>query len=266
MGAQAELGQRDVSLLVLSPHLDDAALSCGALLARACDSGAAVSVVSIFTGAPTQTLSPAAACWHARCGLGGDNVMEVRAQEDWEACALLGALPIHLGIGEALYRPVADGTGPRYPDAADIFGPVAEADAEIGTQLAESLRALPQWHTADVVLAPLGVGGHVDHVVTREAVLDILRPSRLLLYEEVPYVLYERCAGWERTLAGRLAPTPVAAQPGHWQRKLDAISCYRSQLEVLWEHPERWPADLAAHAERACDGHRGERYWGLRPC
>src|ERR1700686_1227962 len=76
-------------LLVVSPHLDDAVLSCEALLKYACD----VHVLTIFAGdAPSG--APVAA-WDLRCGFSaGVNVMEARRAEDAQALATLGAKPL----------------------------------------------------------------------------------------------------------------------------------------------------------------------------
>ena len=78
-----------IDLLVLSPHLDDAALSLGAHLYTLARRGVRVSVLTLATADPADGLSPLAEDLHRRWGLGAD-AMAVRRGEDLEACRVLG--------------------------------------------------------------------------------------------------------------------------------------------------------------------------------
>jgi LmbE family N-acetylglucosaminyl deacetylase len=90
-GPPALLAGEPGTLLVLSPHLDDAALSCGASMARAVDEGWRVAVVVFFAGRPAPgSLTPGAQAYHEQSGL-GDDAMDARIGEDEAAMALLSA-------------------------------------------------------------------------------------------------------------------------------------------------------------------------------
>ncbi|MFI5796305.1 PIG-L deacetylase family protein [Streptomyces sp. NPDC051677] len=266
-------------LVVLSPHLDDTALSCGAAVAAAATAGADVVAVTVFDGDPQGPLSAAAREFHRTCGHGDDAMAHRRAEDD-AAMARLGATPVRLGLPEALYRRDAVGN-PRYPAGQDIFGPgfgsgcetaavEPHDDAEGGPDpygiepdvIAEVVRLLTSLATvreAEVLLAPLAVGGHVDHRITAAAARRLGQP--LLWYEDVPYALYDRCRGWQKTLRP-VGPMVHHASPADWEAKLDAIDRYVSQHPVLWEEPDRRREALTAYGTSVGAGHTpAERYW-----
>ena len=67
-----------------------------------------------------------------------------------------------LGLPEAPHR--------GYHSAPALFGGVRDGD-EVWRELAPLIAALRQQFQPDVVLAPQGLGGHVDHAVSLEALL-----------------------------------------------------------------------------------------------
>ena len=88
----------------LSPHLDDAVLSCGGLIWEQIRSGGNVEIWTICAGAPpTGDLSGFAKELHERWGLGMDAVSK-RRMEDQVACRILGAGHKHYDIPDAIYR------------------------------------------------------------------------------------------------------------------------------------------------------------------
>ncbi|WP_260696720.1 PIG-L deacetylase family protein [Streptomyces sp. 130] len=252
---------RGRSLVVLSPHLDDAVLSCGALLSACPGWGSRVTTVTVFNGRPEGPLSEAAVSFHESIGL-VDDPMGPREAEDDRAHGLLGVTGTRLGMPEALYR--CDATGHHlYPHDQDIFvsGPARDLEPGLTTRLAAALRALPAVQEADLVLAPLGVGRHADHVLVAAAARLLDRPrDSVLWYEELPYILYDHCAGWEADLA---PGTPLISRypREHWERKLDAIDCYASQHPILWFEPESRREEITAHAAALGGGSPAERYW-----
>jgi hypothetical protein len=97
--------QRAVTFLadiyaVLSPHLDDAVLSCGLFLAAHPGS----SVVTAFSHGPSR-VSPLPR-WDAGAGYfpDGADVMGVRRGEDISAAAMAHASTLHLGYWDGQYR------------------------------------------------------------------------------------------------------------------------------------------------------------------
>lgn len=211
-------------LAVVSPHLDDAVMSCGTLLAR--EPGSVV--CTVFTAGPrcTAQVTP----WDRAAGfVPGDSPMRVRRAEDADALALLRAEPVWLD------------------HVAEQYGGVHDHDALVRT-LIEHLRRV------DVAVVPLGLWHH-DHVAVGEACLDaraVLRtrgPDIWVAYADVPHrsiddgaVLSARLdelAGRGLSLVelaeSRTLRTSYASmdEPTAAAHKRRAVQRYRSQLQAL---------------------------------
>jgi LmbE family N-acetylglucosaminyl deacetylase len=245
-------------ITLLSPHLDDAVLSCGALIAGCTELGLSVVVVTVFNGPPDGPLSQAAMEFHARCGH-SDDAMKEREAEDDLALRRLGAASQRLSLPEALYRRESSGLH-RYPNHADINqGNVAD-EADLVATLAERLAGLSVVREADLLISPLGIG-HIDHELVAAASSLLVRPGgSMLWYEETPYILYDWCADWEAKISPS-GPTVCKVTSQSWQAKLDAIACYASQEQIIWPDPSSWRQQLTAYAAALGDGIPAERYW-----
>jgi LmbE family N-acetylglucosaminyl deacetylase len=249
----AEVSRRHVT--VLSPHLDDGVLSCGALLAA----GADAAVVTVFTGRPEPPLSAGAEEFHRRCGLGPDPIGQ-REDEDDLALKTVGADAVRLGIPEALYRSDQSG-GHRYPDDRDLSAADLGAESALIADLAVRLADEPRVRDADLVLAPLGIGGHVDHRITAAAAERLGRePGTLLWYEDVPYALFPRSMRGPAPRTRR-GPRVCRFRAEHWQAKLAAIECYASQRDILWRNRTGLARTLTFRARLLGRGAPAERYW-----
>jgi LmbE family N-acetylglucosaminyl deacetylase len=198
-------------VLALSPHLDDAVFSCGATLARLTDHGVHVALVTAFTRSVPDPGAFALRCQTDK-GLHPDvDYMAVRRAEDRAAADVLGiAEVIHLDLPEAPHR--------GYESAAELFG-APRADDTIDLAVRARLGELGQ---PELVLAPRGLGGHVDHRRLIEAIPAHWTPV-IVRYRDTPYTM--RIATTARDVTDR--PAPVAAQ---LDRKLDACAAYATQL------------------------------------
>ena len=154
IGAVAATG----GLVVVSPHLDDAVLSLGAHLAARVAAGEHVEVWTAFTRAPAADVP-------RRLRRFADYT--ARVAEDDRALAVLGAGSRRLGLPERVWRtPPARGLRAafRTPAAASGFSQLARLQEVAAQALADpGVR----------VLAPLGIGHHVDHVEVAVAVLTV---------------------------------------------------------------------------------------------
>jgi LmbE family N-acetylglucosaminyl deacetylase len=215
--------------IYLSPHLDDAALSCGGQIAQATQRGERVLIVTITAGDPVAPVSNYAASLHTRWDL--VNATEARRQEDFAACAILGADALHWPVPDCIYR-VDEQGAPFYVSDDDIFGAVAPAEMALIDELAAQMRALP---SASHILAPLTVGNHVDHQLTRLAAEQAFSRQTLFYYEDYPYAQQP----------GKLAQV-IGGNQGQWaadvvllderalRAKYDAVFAFRSQLSTFF--------------------------------
>ncbi len=179
----------------LSPHLDDAALSCGGQISARARAGERVLVLTLFTAdEPEEGGSDLIETLHGLFGLEG-GVVAHRRSEDIAACETLGAEPRHVPLAEAIYR--ADENGDfLYNAIRAIFSSPVPADSRTVQKLT---RVLSEFADVPEIFAPLGVGGHVDHVLTRSAAEIAFR--QISYYEEIPYV--EKWGALRRALGRR---------------------------------------------------------------
>lgn len=201
-----EMNDAGSAVVVMSPHLDDAVLSCGALLAhlvpRHC-----VTVVTAFTAAaPPPWSLPARRHLRAIGTADGELLFGQRRAEDREVLAELGVVAVHLGLRDALFRRAGESAsglpvpgrrpgwwrrrgraGPAYPtyrfDAAR--GRVASCDAGLPAEVSARVGEIARASQAQVVFAPLGIGRHVDHLIMRRAAQDLR--LRTVYYSDFPY-------------------------------------------------------------------------------
>jgi LmbE family N-acetylglucosaminyl deacetylase len=239
--------------LYLSPHLDDVALSCGGSVAAQVQRGETVLVVTIAAGDPPPgPLSPLAETMHASWNLGRDAV-ERRRAEDRAACARLGADWVHLPIPDCIYR-LAGASGKwRCASRRDIFGPLHPQDEELLAAIVARLAALPP---ANRLVAPLGIGGHVDHQLGRRAAEACAHPS-LGYYADQPYCARDPAFLKDWRARPDWSEDRVRLDEAGLAAKLAAVRAYVSQVTKLY------PAGF----EKGSPGRRtlrGESFWRKR--
>jgi LmbE family N-acetylglucosaminyl deacetylase len=247
-------------LLVLSPHLDDAALSCGGLL---CTLGPQMqaTVVTFFTHAHPAPITRAARSFLRGTGWPDDpeGLYAARREEDERALHGLGVHTEHAGLTDALFRHRRGWWRPqrwrnpillalpelahRYPtyrfDAAR--GRVSRGDHELFQRLTCQVRALTENLAPVAVLAPLGVGHHVDHLLVRDAAAALIggparpesaRPERPAVgfYADLPYALHH-CPDAGFVERHQLNPMP---HPAGATAKVDLVARYATQAAAVY--------------------------------
>jgi len=214
-------------LLVISPHLDDAVLSCGLTLAA--HSNAFVSTV--FTAAPARNIRTD---WDRDSGFASAfEAMHARKREDRRALTILGASPLHLPFCDAQYQ-----SSPSHETVV--------------TALKETMREV----RPAVLLIPLGLF-HSDHTIVADASLasvESFDEPAVFAYEDVPYrkipcVLQARLSVlFERGIAASPVEfTSLETDVRHRELKQAALAEYASQLRAFGpagraglESPERY--------------------------
>jgi LmbE family N-acetylglucosaminyl deacetylase len=263
-----------VTHVFLSPHPDDAALSCGGLIAALRDRGEAVTVVTVFGGpGPLGYLTPyqleALGFGEARPAPTPAQVMAVRRAEDEAYARFAGAAIEPLQLPDAVFRGYDSDTALMSPPRPDDPAPVDRLRAELARLRPERL------------YVPLSIGGHVDHRQVRRAAIELLSDpaspylDRTRFWEDFPYALN---TGFERL--DQLDPEIVASLPAGAglvaeyveigavvDRKLQGLQSYESQLAHLFgDGGDATAAAVRARAARVGElGGVGpaERYWQL---
>ena len=204
--------------------------------------------------------------------------MAKRRLEDERYAAFAEVAFVWLDLPDAVFR--------GYEGDDQLLGlPRADDPAPVDILRREIARLEPQR-----VYLPMGIGGHVDHQLTRDAGLALLADSRkwvmpgpeytgkIVLYEDFPY------AYWEDF--GRLEDMPVdsfdelpegisltaefADISDVIERKIRAIALYESQIERLFDDTKAMAQAVRGYAARTAEigkmpGGLAERYWVTTP-
>ena len=219
---------RNAPVTVISPHLDDAVLSCSQLLSAHPGS----TVITVFAGRPPDGRR---SWWDKKCFRPDQDPMTVRQKEDLEALRALAATPVQLPFCDAAYE-------------------TSHSIEEITEVLAQYLDGL----APESVLVPLGIL-HSDHIATQRAATRLIRDRphiRWIIYEELPYRFQFRefREAQKRELQHdgfRLVDLSLPRDPSK-TAKLRSIRRYRSQLKGLG-----WNKILQSL--------RDEQYWQVSP-
>jgi LmbE family N-acetylglucosaminyl deacetylase len=174
-----------MDVAILSPHLDDAVLSCWSVLTGP----QRVLVVNVFTGAPA---AGSGARWWDRMTGAGDSAerMRERIEEDRAALALADRKAVNMGLLELQYREGAP--------APDLLAVLPEA---VGNNSA--------------VYAPAAMSDHADHALVRDAALALHgRGNPVTLYADLPHAI---ARGWPSWVADGAA---VAEVDSPWEEAL----------------------------------------------
>lgn len=252
-----------VPLVVLSPHLDDAVLSCGALMLAAA-TRVPVTVATFFTeaGARPYTLSARSYLRQVRAS-DAEELYRARRAEDRAVLERIGVGWHHLGLTEGLFRrrnerpsgtarlarlglPELDHVYPTYRLHLST-GRISAHDADTlrrVRQIIDSL-ATPQ---PRLLLAPTAIGGHADHLLVRTAAEASRKP--VVYYSDFPYN--------QRHTVDTVFARRNALVETVWQRglpiKAELVRAYRTQFDALFPKgtvplvPETY---LHAHAPAA---------------
>lgn len=256
--------------LFLSPHLDDAILSCGGTIHSLVAAGERVAIYTIMAGRPPRPLpqSPILADLHARWAAGGDPV-DARRLEDIRAARRLGALARHATIPDCVYRVTYTPAGEPvalYPSEESLWAAIHPADT--APLLLDATPLLyPQ---TDALHIPLGAGGHVDHRLVRDWGRRLARANPRLdvfYYEEYPYSVTGGAV--EAALAAFLPPPELAPilrplDEGALAAKIAAIACYESQISTFWRDAAEMACAVRRDALAVGGGIPAEREWQAR--
>ncbi len=236
--------------IFISPHFDDAVLSCGGLIWEQTQKGIPVEIWTICAGdAPSGQLSPLAQACHHQWGIdSAREVVTARRIENEKAAALLGADTVNFSIPDCIYRLSPAGES-LYP--ADVFVSINPGEKDLVAEIAAALASelLP----GDVVCCPLAIGGHLDHVMARLAVEHL--DCTPWYYADVPYLfnhpelLPPAIDGLQETLFP-ISETGLKA----WQK---GIASYATQIAMLFETKEKMLAAIRSY----WDGMGGIRLW-----
>ena len=227
----------------LSPHFDDVALSAGGLVWEQVQQGDQVEIWTICGGnAPKDRPLPRFAQeLHSRWKMGHD-APNLRAQEDDNACRVLGASHQCFPWPDCIYRYDPLTNQPLIDSEKDLFKPYTPIELEL---LMDILKPVTLLKGAQVV-APLGVGNHRDHRITRAVAEHLYGP--VWHYIDYPYAIQtdfkreEFIPQTSHKYFQLISPQGLIA----WK---EAVACHHSQITSFWKSEQDMAAAIDFYAE-----------------
>jgi LmbE family N-acetylglucosaminyl deacetylase len=216
----------------LSPHFDDAVLSCGGMIWEQVKAGDTVEIWTICAGAaPSEADLPAFAVWQHAEWKAGSRLIPQRRAEDRAACERVGAIPHYWNLPDCIYRRLPTGED-LIRSAYDLWMPVHPAELVIVEELRGWLRrSLPRDAT---LVSPLSLGNHVDHRIVRAAAEQVRRP--LYYYADYPYVDQKEL--WQPVGMPEEALKRVAVSAEGVAAWREGVAAYASQINGLFVSAE----------------------------
>lgn len=151
--------------LILSPHIDDAALSCSNFIYKNQTNKIRIVVANFFTQGESHD----------------DPLYKLRLKEESEVAQVLSVESICLGFIDAPFRTKL---------YSDFLGIICKKDSEydeLQILVAKEISRLINELNPTKVLSPLAIGNHIDHRIIRDASIDCVPSESLLFYEDRPY-------------------------------------------------------------------------------
>jgi LmbE family N-acetylglucosaminyl deacetylase len=238
----------------LSSHFDDVVLSAGGLVWELSHRGDWVEIWTICAGDPPadKPLTDYAQLLHGFWDIGED-VPAKRSLEDAACCAVLGAWVFRrYTVPDNIYRYLPGSDEPLIQENEDQFKPLEPSESYLVPLVADFIRKnLPQ--TCELV-APLAIGNHRDHVLTRTAAERLGFP--IWHYADYPYLIYG-----EHNLVDFLPDQPdslsVEISPAGLHAWQAGFACHRSQIPLLFVDED----DMRASIEKYLQSGYGNTIW-----
>ncbi len=232
-----------LELTILSPHRDDAAFSLSVALSYWSKLQLKLKVVNFFT---RSEYAPRALSTYT------STVSALRRREDRSALSALD-LGIRIEALDLLDAPL------RYGVSAHAICRPETAALQSVSEIEDLGRRIRQYFIRGLVLAPLALGDHVDHLAVSSAALSNSVDHKLGFYEDLPYALWtsesalrQRLHKNERAIGVHLRSVVIRNRKFTVAHKRRLISRYRSQISA------EEATSIAKYASRY---RGGERLW-----
>jgi LmbE family N-acetylglucosaminyl deacetylase len=221
--------------IFLSAHFDDVVLSAGGLVWELSKRGERVEIWTICAGDPPadKPLTEYAQLLHGFWNIGED-VPVKRSKEDAACCQVLGASAYRrYTVPDNIYRYYPGTDTAVIKENEDQFKPMETEEGYLIPQVTDFLRKnLPENYE---LVAPLAIGSHRDHVLTRTAAERL--GGQTWHYADYPYLIYgEHSLGdW---LPEKIETFSLNISPKGLKAWKDGFACQRSQIPLLYVDEE----------------------------
>lgn len=181
----------DFQAIFLSPHFDDVVLSCGGTINLMKRKNIPSTVLTIFAGSPEGNLSTLASWMHKEWKLPYEAI-EYRNEENQNALSFLNSKDFSLNFKSSIYRKYSSTGEFLYALKENIFNGNWSDEKSLVKDIVIECQQLLVGMGDLFLIAPLGAGNHIDHILTHIAATQLaskLGGVRLVFYEDLPYAI-----------------------------------------------------------------------------
>ena len=275
--------------LFVSPHPDDICYSAFGTASQGAPKENKGESSSSTNGRLIVTVFSKSRCANGQLGekLGQNvgDITHIRRQEDEDFAKSMGCQLIQMGLGDSSARDEFSRREELQTQSKRSQSQATKAHP-MYPKVYASLRDTIRWavECRSAIYLPLGIGCHIDHMMTRvatESILEEIRlenlvgvlPSRVTYYEDLPYAFYqsdeviEKMANTvivNKAKAERLVPLDEEL----WERKCKAVRGYATQMKPTIIPCLQTRATKLAANETSTDRNvplLNERTWVLQP-
>ncbi|HWY79085.1 MAG TPA: PIG-L family deacetylase [Candidatus Sulfotelmatobacter sp.] len=226
--------ENNYNCIFISPHSDDAILSCGGLIENLIGK-TSITIINVFTSAHKgpYTLSAKVFMKSSHGSNDARAFYQERVAEDRKVWSQLSLTPQNLGLEDALFRkkqktsflgkllPEIDHIYPTY--RWHILKSISSSDPAI---ILLKKKLSPYRRQKNLIFAPYGIGNHADHRLVRKICEELF--DNLILYSDFPYNIRLNTYG-EPLRKGdifRIKPSI--------DKKIKLIAGYKTQFQALF--------------------------------
>jgi LmbE family N-acetylglucosaminyl deacetylase len=212
--------KNEIRTILVSPHSDDIAFSLGGTLLQDFFHGPSL-MVTIFT---KSNFSP---CIKIP---GPEEISKIRHLEDVEFAGRLEIKFQSFGFSEPPLR----GYSRR-----DIFANNNPASDPIYTEVYHALSKLIRSSECELVVSPMGLGNHIDHIITCNVCCRIARENniRIIFYEDLHYasqLTFKQIKVRANSISPYLQPRKINITP-KFNDKIENIKLYKTQARGIFQ-------------------------------
>jgi LmbE family N-acetylglucosaminyl deacetylase len=170
----------------ISPHLDDSIYSCSSLI-RKLSYLKKCEVITIFTSDPDITLIDQLNFGFFIKEKRIRAFPKLRRKEDISACKMVGASYTHLNFTDAISRSGFKFNQKNYVYNSSNPKKFHMDSMELLFEIERSLKSIINKSNLDCFFLPLGIGNHIDHIITNLSLKNLMKGDNLFYYEDFPY-------------------------------------------------------------------------------
>ena len=234
-------------LLIVSPHMDDAILSCSGIILNRKQQGDKILVLTVFSKQPSKVNSFAKEMM-AQMDIKRDYNTS-RKEEDLKIFKKYGIQSQHLDLIDGMFFSNS---------MEELFGGKTR---EINI---DQLYTKIEEFKPDEVYLPAGIGDHIDHIAISEFSKELLsKRLKIFFYEDFPYSLSkkkteERLDSLKKEF---LLKQRVVDITDNIKEKIEMIKLYKSQLNFLFKSTKEMENTVMNYNFHL--GRNYEIFWGL---